>query len=257
MSSPCGWSVVRSSRTSRGPRGGSSDRAALEPPPWGSIPPEWQDAPGGCWSGRRGGCPMPGRTPRADATVAVGWQGPLRELGAGRAVRHLPPSATPIVRRADLVGDQPRRRGTRAGLATLAGGCPAWARARRHPGVTAGCVQAGTDGPRAASPLPGGAEPSGGRCDRCRRCVPRRARGSADRAAAGGRAGVAAAGSTCSRLRPRRWSSRTSGCTASPTGRGRRRMPTSVRGQRERVGATVRCAASPFTPDPSTPAHEA
>ncbi len=39
-----------------------------------------------------------------DAIVAVGWQGLLRELRPGERVLHHPPSASPIVRRADLVG---------------------------------------------------------------------------------------------------------------------------------------------------------
>ena len=34
----------------------------------------------------------------------MGWQGLLRELEAGVAVRHLAPRADPIIRRADLVG---------------------------------------------------------------------------------------------------------------------------------------------------------
>ena len=42
--------------------------------------------------------------PSPAAVVALGWQGLLRDLAPGRAVRHLPPSAHPIVRRADLVG---------------------------------------------------------------------------------------------------------------------------------------------------------
>ena len=40
----------------------------------------------------------------ADALVALGWQGLLRVLRDGAAVHHLPPGASPVVRRADLVG---------------------------------------------------------------------------------------------------------------------------------------------------------
>jgi sugar/nucleoside kinase (ribokinase family) len=42
--------------------------------------------------------------PRADALVAVGWQGLLRVLEPGAHVRHLAPGPGPIVRRADLIG---------------------------------------------------------------------------------------------------------------------------------------------------------
>jgi len=42
--------------------------------------------------------------PRDGAIVAVGWQGLLRELEPGQAVRHVAPGPTPILRRADLVG---------------------------------------------------------------------------------------------------------------------------------------------------------
>jgi len=42
--------------------------------------------------------------PHEAATVALGWQGLLRELVPGEPVRPLAPSAHPIVRRADLVG---------------------------------------------------------------------------------------------------------------------------------------------------------
>jgi sugar/nucleoside kinase (ribokinase family) len=42
--------------------------------------------------------------PSTSAIVAVGWQGLLRELVPGEAVRHLDPAPNPIVARADLVG---------------------------------------------------------------------------------------------------------------------------------------------------------
>lgn len=42
--------------------------------------------------------------PSDEAIVAVGWQGLLRELTPGEPVRHLQPTSTPIIRRADLVG---------------------------------------------------------------------------------------------------------------------------------------------------------
>jgi sugar/nucleoside kinase (ribokinase family) len=40
----------------------------------------------------------------ADAFLAVGWQGWLRELGAGKAVGRRPPSPSALLRRANLVG---------------------------------------------------------------------------------------------------------------------------------------------------------
>jgi sugar/nucleoside kinase (ribokinase family) len=42
--------------------------------------------------------------PSSAAFVALGWQGLLRRLVPGEPVRRIAPSATPIVRRADLVG---------------------------------------------------------------------------------------------------------------------------------------------------------
>ncbi len=42
--------------------------------------------------------------PRDDALVAVGWQGLLRSLRAGEPVTHRAPVASPIVRRANLIG---------------------------------------------------------------------------------------------------------------------------------------------------------
>jgi sugar/nucleoside kinase (ribokinase family) len=50
------------------------------------LPPGWADVPAG------------------EAFVAVGWQGLLRELVAGEAVRHVAPAPDLIIRRADLVG---------------------------------------------------------------------------------------------------------------------------------------------------------
>jgi sugar/nucleoside kinase (ribokinase family) len=42
--------------------------------------------------------------PTSEAVVAVGWQGLLRVLTAGKEVRHVTPGPTPILARADLVG---------------------------------------------------------------------------------------------------------------------------------------------------------
>jgi len=76
-----------------------------DPLPVSALPDGWSDARGwilapvaaelsDAWAS----------LPRSDATVAVGWQGLLRELVPGEVVRHVPPAAHPIVRRADLVG---------------------------------------------------------------------------------------------------------------------------------------------------------
>jgi sugar/nucleoside kinase (ribokinase family) len=78
---------------------------ASDPLDPGVVPPGWAGAPGWVFA------PVAGEladawaaVPREDATVAIGWQGLLRELQPGRAVRHVPPAPTPMLRRADLVG---------------------------------------------------------------------------------------------------------------------------------------------------------
>ena len=71
----------------------------------GALPPAWRDARG--WLFGPVAAELPDAwagVPPADAHVALGWQGLLRVLEAGRAVTHRPPAASPIVRRADLVG---------------------------------------------------------------------------------------------------------------------------------------------------------
>lgn len=45
--------------------------------------------------------------PQAGATVALGWQGLLRDLGSGQRVRKRPPAEAPLLRRADIVGLSP------------------------------------------------------------------------------------------------------------------------------------------------------
>lgn len=75
------------------------------PLPIAAVPPEWRDAPNWILA------PVAGelsdawaRVPSNAATVAVGWQGLLRELAPGRPVRHVPPGPSAVVARADLVG---------------------------------------------------------------------------------------------------------------------------------------------------------
>jgi sugar/nucleoside kinase (ribokinase family) len=70
-----------------------------------ALPPAWRGA--GAWLFGPVAAELPDAwadVPRAEAQVALGWQGLLRVLRAGEPVTHLPPSASPIVRRADLVG---------------------------------------------------------------------------------------------------------------------------------------------------------
>jgi sugar/nucleoside kinase (ribokinase family) len=73
--------------------------------PFGSVPAQWLAAPG--WILAPVAAELPpewAAVPAEDALVAVGWQGLLRELVAGEAVRHVAPRPDPIISRADLVG---------------------------------------------------------------------------------------------------------------------------------------------------------
>jgi len=74
------------------------------------LPPErtpvaWRNAPAWLLAPVAGELPDGwAEVPSPDAVVALGWQGLLRRLAAGRHVERLPPTASPIVRRAGLVG---------------------------------------------------------------------------------------------------------------------------------------------------------
>jgi sugar/nucleoside kinase (ribokinase family) len=73
--------------------------------PVGSVPAAWLAAPG--WILAPVAAELPpewAAVPAEQALVAVGWQGLLRELVAGEAVRHVAPRPDPIIARADLVG---------------------------------------------------------------------------------------------------------------------------------------------------------
>jgi sugar/nucleoside kinase (ribokinase family) len=73
--------------------------------PVDSVPAPWRAAPG--WILAPVAAELPAAwagVPGEDALVAVGWQGLLRELVAGEAVRHVAPRPDPIISRADLVG---------------------------------------------------------------------------------------------------------------------------------------------------------
>jgi sugar/nucleoside kinase (ribokinase family) len=76
-----------------------------DPIPVSALPAEWQHARG--WLLAAVAAELPdawASVPAPEATVAVGWQGLLRELVPGESVRHLRPSPSPILARADLVG---------------------------------------------------------------------------------------------------------------------------------------------------------
>ena len=64
-----------------------AQRPRVDPRPVAAeLPPAWAEVPS------------------REATVAVGWQGLIRELVPGEPVRHLRPERTDIVARGDLVG---------------------------------------------------------------------------------------------------------------------------------------------------------
>jgi sugar/nucleoside kinase (ribokinase family) len=80
-------------------------RDRSDPVPVTAVPPAWSDARG--WILAPVAAELPeawALVPRDGAIVAVGWQGLLRDLTPGEAVRHVRPGPTPVVRRADLVG---------------------------------------------------------------------------------------------------------------------------------------------------------
>jgi len=70
-----------------------------------AIPEDWLTAPG--WILTPVAAELPDAwadAPLSEATVAVGWQGLLRELPADAPVRHTTPEPEPIIGRADIVG---------------------------------------------------------------------------------------------------------------------------------------------------------
>ncbi|MHB8891870.1 MAG: PfkB family carbohydrate kinase [Candidatus Limnocylindrales bacterium] len=94
-----------------------------------ALPAAWRTAP--AWLFGPVAAEVPDAwadVPPPDALVALGWQGLLRVLTPGGPVRHLPPSPSPVVRRADLIGvgrDDIDASITPVGLASL-----------MHPGAT-------------------------------------------------------------------------------------------------------------------------
>jgi sugar/nucleoside kinase (ribokinase family) len=76
-----------------------------DPVPVEAVPAAWRRAPG--WILAPVAAELPpawASLPSADAFVAVGWQGLLRELVAGEPTHHVAPRPDPIVERADLIG---------------------------------------------------------------------------------------------------------------------------------------------------------
>jgi 1D-myo-inositol 3-kinase len=71
----------------------------------GALPWGWRTAPAWMFAPVAAEIPDAWATiPPDDALVALGWQGLLRVLVPGDVVRHLHPSESPVVRRADLIG---------------------------------------------------------------------------------------------------------------------------------------------------------
>lgn len=69
------------------------------------VPDEWRNTGG--WILAPVAAELPddwAAVPTAEAIVAVGWQGLLRELIPGDPVRHVEPGPNPLIKRADLVG---------------------------------------------------------------------------------------------------------------------------------------------------------
>jgi sugar/nucleoside kinase (ribokinase family) len=80
-------------------------RERSDPMPVRAVPETWLSAPG--WILAPVAAELPpawAEVPSREATVAVGWQGLIRELVPGDPVRHLHPERTDIVVRGDLVG---------------------------------------------------------------------------------------------------------------------------------------------------------
>ena len=76
-----------------------------DPVPVGAVPDAWRAARG--WILAPVAAELPDAwadVPPASAIVAVGWQGLLRELVPGEAVRHIDPVPNPVIGRADLIG---------------------------------------------------------------------------------------------------------------------------------------------------------
>jgi sugar/nucleoside kinase (ribokinase family) len=79
--------------------------SSSDPVPAAAVPDAWRAARG--WILAPVAAELPDAwadVPPASAIVAVGWQGLLRDLIPGEAVRHIDPVPNPLIGRADLVG---------------------------------------------------------------------------------------------------------------------------------------------------------
>jgi sugar/nucleoside kinase (ribokinase family) len=125
-------------------------RGPSHPLPVAAVPDDWLDAPG--WLLVPVAAELPDAwadAPRREATVAVGWQGLLRELPPDAPVRHLPPARSPILDRADLVGISRDDVDPALSLASLAGILRPGATLAVTQGDRGGVVlEAGRDAPR-------------------------------------------------------------------------------------------------------------
>lgn len=91
------------------------------PIPVRALPAAWRDAAAWYLAPVAGELPDGWAAIPPGAVVALGWQGLLRELAAGSAVRRRPPAACAILRRADLVGASDEDFGGEADLRALLG----------------------------------------------------------------------------------------------------------------------------------------
>ena len=144
-----------------------------------ALPRTWRGAAGWLFAPIAG--ELPGAwadVPRADALVALGWQGLLRRLAAGRPVRRRAAGPHPLLARADIVGVSRHDLAPSLSLRRLAG----WL-GRDRPGgaellLTAGprgalAVRLGPHGVRADAARAVDRVGAGGRCHGRGRCLPR------------------------------------------------------------------------------------
>jgi sugar/nucleoside kinase (ribokinase family) len=118
--------------------------------PPAAIPEDWLGAPG--WILAPVASELPDAwadAPSSEATVAVGWQGLLRDLRADAPVRHMTPEPGPIIARADIVGISRDDVDPSIPLDTLASHLHPWATLVMTQGDAGGVViETGVDGRR-------------------------------------------------------------------------------------------------------------
>jgi sugar/nucleoside kinase (ribokinase family) len=136
-----------------------------DPLPVTAVPESWRSTP--AWILAPVAAELPeawADIPTAESFVAVGWQGLLRVLHPGEPVRHLPPQASPIVRRGDLLGVSQDDLDRQVLLASLCSLLRPGAMLAVTRGIEGGLVmEAAADGPARMRRYP--AVPSGGIVD--------------------------------------------------------------------------------------------